>query len=177
MYLLSFLIFVFYLSPIHSQNYKDLNNGTIQDIRHNLIWQKCTAGQDSQSCKGESLLMNWDSAIEYCKNLNLGNLQWSLPTMKELNFLSTRRERDNSCPHCNRIFIDLDFFPNTELVYYWSRDEFFYYKNDVFIHKNYAYFESPSAPAVYNSNESYYFTPKTSEMFVRCVSTGEKKKK
>jgi len=53
----------------------DNGDGTITDKVTNLMWQK-----------GENPRMNWHSALNYCKNMNLaGYNDWRMPNIKELN--------------------------------------------------------------------------------------------
>lgn len=56
----------------------DNRNGTITDEATGLMWQK----KDSQTA------LDWESALQYASQLNLGNhTDWRLPTVKELQSL------------------------------------------------------------------------------------------
>lgn len=65
--------------------FQDNENGTIEDNRTKILWQKCSMGQkENSTCDGASTETNWLSAMQYCKNLKLANKHWDLPTSKEL---------------------------------------------------------------------------------------------
>ena len=56
-------------------DYIDQNNGTVLDIKNNLIWIQSSLDQK----------MTWIDAIDYAKNLNFAGYQdWRLPTKEEL---------------------------------------------------------------------------------------------
>jgi len=56
-------------------NFIDNNDGTITDIKTNLMWEKF----------GNKNTVIWDEAVKYCEELRLnGYTNWRLPTMEEL---------------------------------------------------------------------------------------------
>ena len=58
--------------------YKDNSDGTVTDTTTGLMWQQATSGN----------AMNWQDALSYCHNLNLGgHTDWRLPNFKELQSL------------------------------------------------------------------------------------------
>lgn len=67
----------------NTERYKDNNNGSVTDIKTNLIWQRCSVGQTwtGQTCTGEAATFNWNDAIQLAKD------GWRLPTVDELNTL------------------------------------------------------------------------------------------
>jgi len=77
-------------------------DGTITDNSTHLMWQQETVGP-----------MTWAEAVEYCRNLRLGRYDnWRLPGRKDL-FSLLDDDRYNPS-------INLVYFPNTLLSYYWS---------------------------------------------------------
>ncbi|MDH4262568.1 MAG: DUF1566 domain-containing protein [Spirochaetia bacterium] len=72
----------------------DNKNATITDNFTKLTWQKCTMGQKNDpSCRGVRKANNWNESVEYCKNLQLGDKSWRLPTAEELETIVDKRER------------------------------------------------------------------------------------
>ncbi len=166
-----------------AQPFADLKNGTIKDTNTGLIWEKCSAGQNwEKNCEGDSTMMNWESAMNYCKDLKLAEMEWKLPSYKEMRtILSLENSYDPNGTISTtqyRPAISLTFFPKTEHGYYWLGDEYTTTKTNP-PHKRFAYYIRFDIPPSRSKDEvdfSWFITPKTSEMFVRCVSTGEKKK-
>ncbi|MBP7281882.1 MAG: DUF1566 domain-containing protein [Leptospiraceae bacterium] len=67
-----------------SLSFTDNNNGTITESTNGLIWQKCPYGQNTTTCSGSVIGLNWTNAINYCNNLSLSAKTWRLPNVNEL---------------------------------------------------------------------------------------------
>jgi hypothetical protein len=97
-----FLLVIFSGSDTYSGRFADNGNNTVTDARTNLMWQKTT-----------SPAMNYESAVAYCKNLNLaGHTDWRLPTKKELISLVDK--------NFSKPTIDTRVFPDTVSFGYWT---------------------------------------------------------
>ena len=83
------------------------SNGVVSDSSTNLEWQ------DDYSDNNNSIKQtSWQSAIDYCENLNLdGKSDWRLPNINELTSL-VDDTKDN--PSLN------EMFQNIYSSYYWS---------------------------------------------------------
>jgi hypothetical protein len=107
------------IEKIRTTNFNDNNNGTVTDRLNELIWQKCTIGQNNDStCTGNGKSYGWKDANNACNTLKLAGRKWRLPTSKELTSLLDK-ELDPA--------IDLTIFPNTEAESedyssYWTSD-------------------------------------------------------
>ena len=82
-------------------------NGVVNDNKTNLEWQ------DDYSDNNNSIKnTTWQSAIDYCENLNLdGKSDWRLPNLNELTSLLDYTRYNPS--------ID-SIFQNTDSDFYWS---------------------------------------------------------
>ena len=69
----------------------------VLDTQNNLLWQANT--------KGYSFETDWNSAVTYCKKLNLGSKKWRLPSQKELEDIKTKN---------NGIIIDISLFKDLQ---------------------------------------------------------------
>jgi Protein of unknown function (DUF1566) len=73
---------------INPMSYTDNNDGTVTDRITGLMWQKCSVGQDDQTCIGAATPSTWDQAQTACGDLNqtvfAGHSDWRLPSKKEL---------------------------------------------------------------------------------------------
>ena len=94
------------------RTYTDNGDGTVKDNATNLVWQKCSAGQNNDAgCTGTASGIDWKSALAYCEGLTLGGRSdWRLPNLKELLALADR-SRVNPA-------IDTVKFPNTASIFY-----------------------------------------------------------
>jgi hypothetical protein len=105
-------------NSISFQSFTDNGNSTISESTTGLVWQKCTAGQSTNSCSGSASLYLWSNAISYCENLSLGNrTDWRLPNKNELLSII-----DYSKPSTPRI--NLNYFPNSQNTLYFSSSTF-----------------------------------------------------
>ena len=78
------------------------DDGTVTDTDTGMMWQQAT-----------SATMNWQSALSYCEDLDLGGYtDWRLPNIKELASLADLNRYSPA--------IDTDYFPDTVSPYYWS---------------------------------------------------------
>jgi len=83
--------------------FTDNGDGTVSDNSTGLMWQQ----QD------DGALRNWESALGYCEDLTLaGHTDWRLPDIKELRSIVDNTRYSPA--------IDLTYFPNTKLSWYWS---------------------------------------------------------
>lgn len=107
-----------------ASNFIDHQNGTVSDTTHGLMWKKCSEGQSwrqaGNSCDGNAAGLSWDDALNQVEILNAdqgfaGFKDWRLPTIKEL---ATLVAYDRPSP------IDLNVFPATPSLWYWSGTPF-----------------------------------------------------
>ncbi|MCQ1060119.1 DUF1566 domain-containing protein [Photobacterium sp. ZSDE20] len=99
--------------------YLDNLDGTVSDVRNNLIWSKCNLGEtykaSDNSCDGlPTNYKAWQEALLAAKQYSDADPEytWVLPNIKELNALV-----DYSCV---RPAIDQALFPTTVRGPYWS---------------------------------------------------------
>lgn len=98
-------------------SYTDNGDYTITDNATGLVWQKCSRGQSGESCADTAARINWQGALEYCENLDLGGrTDWRLPSLNELKSLLDRS-------HYNPA-INTTYFPATVGSYYWSSSSY-----------------------------------------------------
>lgn len=112
-------------------DYIDQNNGTVLDIKNNLIWIQSSLDQK----------MTWIDAIDYAKNLNFAGYQdWRLPTKEELQEFAKIivNNKELSC-------LLFEYIAS----YYWSSTTNAYYPND-------AWYVSFYLGSVSYSNKTYY---------------------
>ena len=89
------------------------NDGTVTDLSANLMWQKCSAGQNALDCSGTAIGYIWDDAITYCEGLSLGGYtDWRLPNIKELRSLVDSTVINPA--------INATYFPSTQVGHYSS---------------------------------------------------------
>lgn len=86
--------------------FKDNGDGTVSDLNAGLMWKK-----------DEGPELNWEEAMKYCQELNLGgHSDWRLPTIREIGTLLDLSFKDGCWFH-------KEFFPGTKtapLGFYWS---------------------------------------------------------
>lgn len=98
--------------------YQVNNDGTVTDIRTELIWQKCSLGQSDANCSGGSAqTYTWAGALQAAQQANsndglLGHKDWRLPSIAELGTLAEKS--------CSDPAINASTFPNTQPAKYWS---------------------------------------------------------
>jgi hypothetical protein len=92
--------------------YELQNDGAeVLDKKTKLVWQRCSLGQvwDNKSCTGTATKYSWKQALEAAK-ISTGD--WSVPDAHELRSLLE--------PSCNNPAINLNIFPDTPGVGFWS---------------------------------------------------------
>jgi hypothetical protein len=120
-------------------------DGVVRDTRTNLEWMACSIGQSwsGSTCLGKPLMLNSDQAMAFANRLNMqggfaGRSSWRLPQIAELSGLvdcgSGRLSTKNlfggevvagGCSGgtgmtISSALINLNAFPNTPPVGYWS---------------------------------------------------------
>jgi hypothetical protein len=84
----------------------------------NLVWQKCSGGQDnSNNCLNNPTTKTWEQAKIYCENLNLDGKVWRLPSINELSSLLNYNNVD--IPRIDNLFAS-----NTAPRRYWTDSKF-----------------------------------------------------
>ena len=83
----------------------------VLDLSTNLIWQRCSIGQQwtGTQCRGEAHLFAWADAL---KQVGQPNSVWRVPNIRELQSLIEDACYDSS--------INYTFFPDTPAQSYWS---------------------------------------------------------
>ncbi|MDN5864027.1 MAG: DUF1566 domain-containing protein [Gammaproteobacteria bacterium] len=96
-------------------------DGTARDLRTGLMWMRCAMGQTwnagSKSCEGVATAYTWQDALQAAQSFNqdsgfAGHTDWRVPNLREL--MSIERY------HCSDPAINLEVFPNTPSVVFWS---------------------------------------------------------
>ncbi len=86
--------------------FKDNADNTVTDSNSGLMWKK-----------DEGPELNWEEALKYCQELNLGShADWRLPTIREIGSLMDLSFKDG-------VWFHKQFFPETKtapLGFYWS---------------------------------------------------------
>jgi hypothetical protein len=102
-----------------TNQYRITNDGTVTDLKYQLIWLRCSVGQQWQDgqCRGDIVAAPWDEALGIAKQHNdAGYTDWRLPTIYELSTLVELR--------CHRPAINLNVFPNTPAADFWTSTPF-----------------------------------------------------
>jgi len=100
--------------PIDSQQITDNGNGTVTDLVNNLMWKKCSEGQeDATACSSEAGEFVWSNGKRHCANLTYaGFSDWRLPNLNELLVLVEFRLKNEG---------KFQFlFPNSMKSEYWT---------------------------------------------------------
>jgi hypothetical protein len=93
--------------------YTDHSNGTVTDNNTNLMWAKCSLGQNATACSGSATTYTWKQALEAASNSTLAEYSdWRLPNIKEIGSLSAL--------NCLNPTINLNLFPNTPTSAFWA---------------------------------------------------------
>lgn len=139
-----------------NSRYTNHGNGTVTDNETGLMWMKCSAGLEGETCAtGFVKAMNWKQALESAQSANSANggtgiygyTDWRMPNRKELGSLTEIA--------CYSPAINTTLFPNTASGGYWS-----------------------ASPVVNSNNTAWsihfdfggeYGEPKDSSFFVRLV--------
>ena len=103
----------------NTSDYKINNDGTVIDTQLQLIWNRCALGQqwENNTCLGDATAVEWQQANQLAMENHSKTLeQWRLPTVHELSKITELR--------CQNPAIDLQIFPNTPSVHFWTGVEF-----------------------------------------------------
>ncbi|MDP2024647.1 DUF1566 domain-containing protein [Sulfuriferula sp.] len=94
-------------------SYLDNGDGTITDIRTDLIWMRCALGQrwDGKTCIGKANSYTWGEAIVLDQEHTERN-NWRLPSLDELKSIL---DFSRTAPA-----IDTTAFPETPSAYFWT---------------------------------------------------------
>ncbi|MDH5721587.1 MAG: DUF1566 domain-containing protein [Spirochaetia bacterium] len=138
-------------------DFVDNGNGTISDNVNSLLWQKCSKGQDLETCLFSIDQNTWVSAISHCENLSLGSrTDWRLPSINELKNLLDLSKANSS--------INETYFPETAAANYWS-------SSSLAVNAPYTY-TYPYAWRV-NFNDGFFaHSERFNVAHVRCVADG-----
>jgi len=98
----------------------DINGseGTVYDNVTGLTWMRCVVGKTGRGCSGVATTMNWQTALQYTRDLNAGGgyageTNWRVPNTKELGSLIERR--------CFSPAVNANVFPGMPSNFYlWS---------------------------------------------------------
>lgn len=136
--------------PPLADSWTDNGDGTVTDNRTNLIWQKCSRGQNNDAtCTGTATTSNWLTAVTYCNSLVLASRAWRLPNLNEL--FSTSDQTRASAP-----MINVTNFPSTQSNNYWSSTS---YSTNSSFHWRLNY-----------SDGTTNYAANTSSFYARCVT-------
>lgn len=116
-------------------NRYSLSGNEVIDKQTDLIWQKCSLGQNAFNCSGEPTLFTWQQALQTAEDIRqTTGINWRLPNINELETLLEEK--------CAFPAINLSIFPNTALVpvqvpadatagssMYWSSSPFHHFVN------------------------------------------------
>ena len=143
-------IVLLFCASLWGAPYTDNGNGTVTDSATGLVWQKCSNGQNATSCSGSTSTLKWSNAITYCNGLTLAGRTWRLPNINELRTIVDYTKS-------TALTIDTTAFPSTQSNYYWSSS-------------TYAMNTEIAWIVDFNHGAVYYYGPKTSDYYVRCVT-------
>lgn len=95
--------------------FRENGDGTVTDLRTQLMWQRCTAPAEGSLCEsGLPALYAWNDALAYCNALVLGgHSDWRLPNVKVLHSVVDVTRTVSPV-------IDTTAFPASEAQAYWS---------------------------------------------------------
>lgn len=121
-------------AALAEEQYRINGDGTVTDIKTNLMWKQCSEGQRGDNCGGEFAEYKWDDALsKFGAGVSFaGHSDWRMPTKEELRTLvycsngtpqetawnkSCGKEGEYQSPTINQTA-----FPNTAW-WYWSSME------------------------------------------------------
>lgn len=98
---------------VYNRAFTNNEDGTVTDPGNNLIWQRCSRGQNNDAtCSASTTTSNWVSALSYCQGLSLAGRTWRLPSASELGSIY---DYSVSSPAINAAY-----FPATVGGVYWT---------------------------------------------------------
>ena len=154
-----FLVLSFFtiVNIVHAATFSDNGNGTVTELKSQLMWQRCSAPSSEISCVITPLSYSWDNALAYCNGLQLGGYtDWRLPNIKALQSIIDVTK--TTAPSINTTY-----FPDTLALEYWSSTTFM----GTTIHAWYINFDISGGASVMTSG-----VDKTMGQYVRCVRGG-----
>jgi len=117
---INYILFIIVLSMHFNVSCSDAGADpeVVIDKKTGLVWTKCSAGvnndvDDSPECDGRVGKYSWEEALQLCKNLNLGDYNWRLPNIRELQSIVLYRFELSP-------MVDEASFPNAIKWHYWS---------------------------------------------------------
>jgi len=151
--------------------YRDNGNGTITDTQTNLIWMRCSLGQQwtGSTCAGLSMEMSWNEALKTAQSFSYaGHSDWRVPTVDELDTLvqcpagrkpSVRpngeyvTDTNGFCngSEYNNPKINIIAFPNTPSRVFWSSSPYAGYSDRAWyvgFSDGYVYYSKYNGPRV-----------------------------
>lgn len=99
------------------KNYQISDAGTARN--HKIMWSRCALGQTWQKgqCSGDAIVKTWDEAVELANKTKARSFDdWRLPTIYELSAITELS--------CQKPAINLQLFPDTPSVSFWTSTEF-----------------------------------------------------
>ncbi|HUO89133.1 MAG TPA: DUF1566 domain-containing protein [Rhizomicrobium sp.] len=101
-----------------TSRFQDHDDGTVTDTRSNLMWLRCSIGQEwsGSTCTGAPGLFSWSEAMTLAQAENDRGTHfysdWRLPKIQELATIAERQ--------CQNPRINLALFPQTPAAAYWT---------------------------------------------------------
>lgn len=134
----------------------DNGDGTVTDQLTGLMWQQEEYGEPAQGSVCEEIIgyidsVQWETALTYCQNLQLGGHDdWRLPNIKELESITD----ENGTQTC----FNMTFFPHA-CGNYWSSTSFIVDGNNAYYYENHT--------------GQFKFISKSQSREVKCVRGGQ----
>jgi hypothetical protein len=109
------------VNHVPTSRYQLNSDGTALDLRTGLVWMRCSLGQkwdaDSKRCTDKAKGYSWQSALKTAQSFDedggfAGHDDWRVPNLRELTSIESF--------HCSDPAINLEAFPNTPAVAFWS---------------------------------------------------------
>lgn len=101
------------------QDYQLKSDGTVLDSYHQIEWKRCAVGQiwKNNTCIGKAMLVDWQQAKKLAEKYDTETSNdWRLPTVHELSKITELS--------CENPAINLQLFPNTPSLHFWTGVEF-----------------------------------------------------
>jgi len=107
------------VATTNAQQYSVNQNGTVSDRKHNIMWTRCSLGQQwsGAKCSGNAIELSWTEAMHRAESATIaGFTDWRLPDIHELSKITELQ--------CLQPAINLMLFPTTTSIDYWTATEF-----------------------------------------------------